>query len=279
MAGDGQATRTAPVLGPRPCVREDGMLDHFNPRLIPIASNSKVPPAGFPVKQYRDRPPIAEEERQWAIDYPAATNRAAPTGRANGVIVVDVDRRNGGNESMRGLAFPTTRTVMTPGSGWHYYYECPATGFPTILGVRPGIDIKGDGGYVLVPPSTINGNPYELVVDEPVAAPPEWVLAASRQRRPGPKLYTASLARVPKGQQRHHLLSLIGYLLKLPEATWSLIPPFIYEVSRSYDQDASDPWTLADVEAAFVDLAAKERRARTAQFRLRPINMPPDVLP
>jgi hypothetical protein len=83
---------------------------------------------------------------------------AGRTGVVAGLVVVDVDPRNGGEESMsalkeRGL-LPPTRCVATGSDGWHLYYRHPGGRVPS----RPlpgfgGIDVKGDGGYVVLPPS------------------------------------------------------------------------------------------------------------------------------
>jgi hypothetical protein len=76
---------------------------------------------------------------------------AIRTGSASGLLVVDIDPRNGGQLD-RTLMTPTA-TVATGGGGWHLYYRHP--GVPTVgeLPGHPGVDIKGDGGYVAAPPS------------------------------------------------------------------------------------------------------------------------------
>jgi len=75
----------------------------------------------------------------------------------NGLIVIDVDPRNGGFESFKKLKaelhdLPVTVCVDTPSGGFHLYYESSVD-----LGCRnnwrKGIDIKCTGGYVLAPGS------------------------------------------------------------------------------------------------------------------------------
>lgn len=81
------------------------------------------------------------------------------TGAVSGLVVVDVDPRHGGDESLAGLIaaglLPPTARVVTGASGQHLYYRHPGqriTSRP--LPGWPGVDIKGDGGYVIAPPST-----------------------------------------------------------------------------------------------------------------------------
>jgi hypothetical protein len=196
--------------------------------------------------------PTPADLERWLTEFPGC-NWSLLTGRASGVVVIDVDPRNGANESMRKLVFPTTRTVMTPSWGWHFYYQCPAMGFPTIPSVRPGIDIKGDGGYVLIEPSVIDGVEYATVVDEPVAEPPDWVLASASPRgtngngttTPARKWHKAFTAVAP-GDQDNHLISLAGKLAQsLPPELWHTIPGTLATAAANYPETRR-PWSEHD---------------------------------
>src|SRR5438270_6315968 len=83
-------------------------------------------------------------------------NVAIATGKGSGVIVLDVDGDDG-LASMRELvaqygALPKTPTVST-GKGMHLYFRHPGTAIKNAVALRPGLDIRGDGGYVVAPPS------------------------------------------------------------------------------------------------------------------------------
>jgi hypothetical protein len=85
-------------------------------------------------------------------------NVGVPTGAANGIVIVDVDPRNGGDKSLAEyLAWlPTTRTHRTRGGGLHLIFKYPAQGIRNFQGREgrlPGIDILADGKGVLWPPS------------------------------------------------------------------------------------------------------------------------------
>jgi Bifunctional DNA primase/polymerase, N-terminal len=83
---------------------------------------------------------------------------AVRTGAVSGLVVIDVDPRNGGNVSLgdmvrQGLLTPTKR-VITGANGQHLLYRHPGQHVPSRgLPGWPGIDVKGDGGYVVAPPS------------------------------------------------------------------------------------------------------------------------------
>lgn len=110
---------------------------------------------------------LAQIEHWWAR-WPEA-NLGLPTG-ASGVVVVDVDVREhvDGRESMRcalnaGRVGMPVFTVVSPSGGRHGYY--PAT--PDVVQrswqvARAGVDFRGDGGYILIPPSHTTAGSYRL---------------------------------------------------------------------------------------------------------------------
>lgn len=108
---------------------------------------------------------------------------AIRTGIVSGLLVVDIDPRNGGPARPDRELMPPTAAVATGGGGWHLYYQHP--GVPTVaeLPGHPGVDIKGDGGYVTAPPSVHpdTGRPYRWVTrGVPAEMPPALRAAVTR---------------------------------------------------------------------------------------------------
>lgn len=110
------------------------------------------------------------------------------TGARSGVVSFDLDRKNGldGLAALQALAdqyqgeLPITLMTRTPTSGYHAHYQHP--GFPvknsvSVLG--PGIDVRGDEGYVVLPPSMHKcGERYEwLNWGQRIAECPPWLNA------------------------------------------------------------------------------------------------------
>lgn len=96
---------------------------------------------------------------------------------AEGVIVIDIDPRNGGENSLAAFpALPTTRTTRTRSGGSHLWYTVDPS--EKLRGVfAPGVDVKRHGkGYVLIPPSP----GYEYVVFGPMAPLPDWMVEELR---------------------------------------------------------------------------------------------------
>jgi len=110
------------------------------------------------------------EIRGWWTKWPDA-NIGIVTGQLSRLLVVDVDPRHGGLESLPRLEsiigpLPVSYTVTTGGGGTHYYFALPpGVAVPSSNGkIAPGIDIKADGGYIVAPPSLHkSGRCYERV--------------------------------------------------------------------------------------------------------------------
>ncbi|HEV2639342.1 MAG TPA: bifunctional DNA primase/polymerase [Actinocrinis sp.] len=87
-----------------------------------------------------------------------------------------------GADVLRSLAagreIPRTLTVATPTGGRHLYFRMPSgvTLRNTAGRLGPLIDTRAGGGYVVAPGSTINGLPYRIVDDAPVAELPGWIV-------------------------------------------------------------------------------------------------------
>jgi hypothetical protein len=111
---------------------------------------------------------------RWWGRWPSA-NIGVPTGNESGIVVLDVDPDAGGSESLAKLELaggpvPMTARVRTGGGGIHLFFRYPmGTEIRNSAGLLgPGLDVRGEGGYVVVPPSRTRG-PYQWVERSPLA--------------------------------------------------------------------------------------------------------------
>ena len=111
-----------------------------------------------------------------------------PTGRASGWVVLDIDVKGGargGEWLARNRArIPVTRAHTTRSGGLHFVFLAPeGVDIRNSAGrVAPGVDVRGEGGYVIVPPS-----PGYAVADECEPAElPAWLVEACRAPDPPP---------------------------------------------------------------------------------------------
>lgn len=155
---------------------------------VTCGSPGKHPRIGW--KRYQQQVPTEQEIREWWRLSPES-NVLVITGRVSGIVVVDIDPRKGGDDAAHALRalghLPDTRTALTGGGGEHLYYKHPGHDIPNAAGLAPGIDFRGDGGYVVAPPSVhASGRLYMWDVGSPTeihALPKEIAeLVASRHR-------------------------------------------------------------------------------------------------
>lgn len=123
-------------------------------------------------------------------DWCPLANVGIVTGRASGIFVVDIDPVNGGDDTLRRLEqhhgeLPLTRIHSTGSGGTHYFFRYPAEitvrNSKSLLG--RGIDIRGDRGFVVAPPSISGVGSYEInpAHDRVVAEAPFWLLERLRE--------------------------------------------------------------------------------------------------
>jgi hypothetical protein len=143
-----------------------------------------------------------------------------------GLVVLDVDG-DAGADALHDLErrhgeLPRTVTVRTGGGGEHYYFACrePVRNSAGRLGA--GLDVRGEGGYVIAPPSRHDsGSRYEWDEhpdDVPVAALPTWLLGmlredTARRKRTPTSEWVRLIRAIPEGQRNDGLARLCGHLL------------------------------------------------------------------
>ncbi|OJH35567.1 bifunctional DNA primase/polymerase [Cystobacter ferrugineus] len=147
----------------------------------------------------KDATTDAARIREWWQQWPTA-NVAIATGSASGIDVVDADAKADGVTTLFKLAdergaLPETVTARTSGGGCHVYFR--HTGLVSKAGsLAPGLDTRGNGGYVIAPPSLHRtGERYTWVPglapsEMPLAEAPEWIRVAAQPKgsRPAPVL-------------------------------------------------------------------------------------------
>lgn len=119
---------------------------------------------------------------------------------ASGIVVIDIDPRNGGDEGWTSVIarpeaddMPTTREAATGGDGFHLYLNLPPIpDKATWRGkLATGVDLKVDG-YVLAPPSVHpSGKIYRWLNSNPLADMPAWLLALCLHTDEGRPTYTS----------------------------------------------------------------------------------------
>lgn len=221
--------------------------------VLPVAPGGKRPLIQWQMLQHRH--PTELEVRYWLTRWPDA-NLGLVTGAISGLVVLDVDPAHGGTRSLHRLLaehgpLPPTPEVLTGGGGRHLYFAHPAEPVHNAAAIAPGLDIRGDGGYVVAPPSThASGHRYHWApgrspAECPLAPFPEWL--HGRVRHAGhPLSHWRDLVRagVPKGERNSTIASFSGHLL------WHGVDPeVVMELMLTWNRARCRP-PLSDEEVA-----------------------------
>lgn len=205
----------------------------------------------------------------WRTDRPTRGIGLA-CGERSGCFVLDIDVRHGGDETLAELVarhgpLPETWTTRTGGGGSHLFFAWPDLPIRNSASkVGPGLDVRGDGGYVVLPPSPhVSGSEYEWTrsfTDTPLAAAPTWLIEraaykGSTWRKNGKKVEGEVM--VPGGSRHAALVSLLGAMRR-----WGACPEVLDAAAVAFAQhqclpDPARPLDLDHVHATALDIARR----------------------
>lgn len=170
----------------------------------------------------------------------------------NGLVVLDFDVKNDGLESKFEIEqkygnLPTTRTHQTGGGGFHYLYRNPNgrdIRNTVCLGGYRGVDIRANGGYIVVPPSNHpSGHIYEVIDESPIAPAPQWLLELTEQKQP---IFSGDVGeKIPQGQNDQWLYSRACAYRGKGDSEDIIFEKLRIDAKR-LEQNPNDPYTDSD---------------------------------
>ena len=205
------------------------------------------------------------------------SNIGVATGSKSGIWVLDIDGEPGADELLklehRFGALPATVTAVTGTGGHHLYFRLPdfagaAVMKNTASALAAGIDTRGEGGYVVAPPSIHpNGNPYGWGAPDEFASAPVWLLAlldtpkvaTLDTRRPAEHWSRIIQDGADEGCRNQTTASLAGKLLRsgfMPTDTLALLLGWNARACRP-------PLAETEVEAIVLSIAKREAARRS----------------
>lgn len=225
--------------------------------VLPLRGGDKRPLVAW--EHWQNERPAPEQVAQWFSRWPNA-NIGIVTGEISNLVVLDIDPQHGGDASLERLErrfgpLPDTVEAATGGGGCHLYFAHPGGLIRNRAGLAQGIDLRGDGGYIVAPPSIHpSGRAYAWKVGHSpeqaaLAALPRWLLGAfgpARARRTLADWRQLVREGVPEGQRNSTIASLAGHLL------WHQVDPeIVLELLLGWNRLRCRP-PLDDAEVAQV---------------------------
>lgn len=230
-------------------------------RVFPLLPKSKAP---LTTRGFYDATVDPRQLDEWWLMNPNAGVGIA-TGMVSKLVVVDIDPRNGGHESLQFLeekygTLPKTVESRTGGGGRHlFFYLDLKSVFP---GAKPwsGIDVKADGGYICAPWSV---HPSGLVYhwrddcdpSTPLAHLPDWLLGALQDRKDkavsavSTATSTTTETVIPEGGRDDALTSLAGTMQRRGMAYESILRAILAENEARCRPPLPEPDVLRIVQS------------------------------
>jgi hypothetical protein len=242
-------------------------------KIFPLAARSKVPLKGTNGVKDATSDPVAIR-RFW--DIAPNANIGCACGAESGFFALDVDPRNGGDETLSQLErkyepLPATVTSRTGGGGEHRLFR-------HIAGIKngtigPGLDIKASDGYIVLPGSVHpNGRHYHFCVDGhpdhvAIAMAPPWLIAllttTSSEKKARPPEYWRTLIRsgAQEGARNTALTRLAGMLFRCDNLDVDVAVAVVEWWNATH---CHPPLAQDELERTLNSIAAAELRRRGA---------------
>jgi hypothetical protein len=240
--------------------------------VFPCKARDKIPLTQHGCK---DATKNAEQIESWWKQWPQA-NLAIATGTPSGVWVLDIDGE-AGEAALRDIErrmrpFPATVEAITGGGGRHLFFRLPDFDeAPTIKNstgqLGKGLDVRGEGGYVIAPPSVHpSGRKYCWSVDSAreFADPPVWLIGLMQpqnvehldDRRSG-AYWNRVFGGVGEGQRNASAASIAGQLLRN-----NISPRDTYQLLLGWNDRNSPPLPEREIERIVESIWNRERGRR-----------------
>jgi hypothetical protein len=194
--------------------------------VIPVRPRDKRPLIAW--QTFQQSRADAGQVRAWYAEWPQA-NLGIVTGAVSGLVVLDIDPKHGGEASQAELErrhgpLPRTVEAVSGGGGRHLYFAHPGGLVPNRAGLAPGIDVRGDGGMIVAPPSVHPSGARYIwkaghAPEQLAAAPlPHWLHETLTVSGTHPGHALAYWRRrviegVPEGERNTTIASFAGHLL------------------------------------------------------------------
>jgi len=204
----------------------------------------------------------------------ALARREVGLATGSGLLVLDVDAKNSGDDALDDLQvkrgkLPSTVECLSGGGGRHLYLKYCGIEVRNSAGkLGLGLDVRADGGYVLVPPSMhASGNSYrwELssrIGEVSIAPAPDWLLALIRGPSPSEKTARppsewVEFVRGPivEGGRNDSLARLAGHLFRIRRLDPTLAAEFVHVVNEAR---CRPPLAIDEVQAILESIAGRE---------------------
>ena len=167
-------------------------------KLLPIKPKAKFPPL---ITGWGNKTNLTYEYFQ-SPRHSQDINLAMMTGEGSGVVVLDMDGQEGAKSGFKFINNSNSYPLQKTPHGFQAFFKWPGFRCKNFVKKLPGLDFRGDGGYVIIPPSELEDGWYIWIrdirdYDALPDIPPALMELIERQGREKPILSRVSSKNIP----------------------------------------------------------------------------------
>ncbi len=228
----------------------DYLLIH-NTSVIPVGKN-KRPLIAW--KEFQTRLPTKEEVILWFSFYPDA-QVGIVTGRLSNLTVVDIEK--GGDPSF----LPQNTPIIQTGSGGYHYYFLYEEGVNNYARIKPLIDIRSEGGYVIAPPSVSDKGKYTVLRRANYAPFPRELFGLEAKKGGALTVSAVTVDEYPgygEGRRNDEMTRFIGSVLtRIHPTDWDALA---WPIIQGANLKNNPPLPESELKASFKSIWSAEKR-------------------
>lgn len=165
-------------------------------------------------RKYTQERPTRESIQKW-FETLMNPGIGLVTGKISNLVVLDLDTRSSLKLEDVLQQYPTDMVVKTGSGGYHLYYQHPGVLIGNRVNLMPGVDIRADGGFAVLPPTVHeNGSEYQWISKGPAGKFPMEILSKTGSNQSGEEKWVTDLMKgVSSGGRNDAAARLAGYFM------------------------------------------------------------------
>lgn len=209
-------------------------------------------------RQFQSTKATVSDLDAWMTKYPEM-QIGIVTGAISGLLVVDID-----DPQMDRSWLPDTAIIQTGSGGYHYYYSYTSK-FGNKAGIREHVDIRGDGGFVIAPPSFNLKGQYKVI--KPMNFQPFPIHLFEKTQMEKIMDYVpmkSDFEGFGQGQRNDGMARYIGHLLaKIHPSEWQTLA---WKAAQEANMKNTPPLPERELMTTFQSIANKEKSSSTDRW-------------